>query len=135
MNTYSTSKSSPIPRHVAVLGAAGGLNQGILSGYRAAGIGFTAIVRSRPERIQNIPSGARVEVVSSLANKSALESSFSGADAVLTALGVTPTSDDETALLSRNMARVEQAMLAANVERVVLMNSLLSPLLASFPVC
>ena len=133
MTTATTSKSSLLPRHVAVLGAAGGLGQGILSECRAAGIGFTAIVRSRPERIQNIPGGSRVEVVSSLANQSALTTSFSGADVVLTALGVTPTSYDETALLSRNMETFEQAMLAANVERVVLMNTLLSPLPGKLP--
>ena len=45
-----------MPRHVAVIGAAGGLGQGILSVCRAEGIDFTAIVRSRPERITDVPS-------------------------------------------------------------------------------
>ena len=36
-----------LPRHVAVIGAAGGLGQGILSVCRGEHIAFTAIVRSR----------------------------------------------------------------------------------------
>jgi hypothetical protein len=43
-----------LPCHVAVLGAAGGLGQGILSVCRAEGVNFTAIVRSRPERITDV---------------------------------------------------------------------------------
>ena len=81
----------PYPRHVAVVGAAGGLGQGILTVCRDEGVGFTAIVRSRPERITNVPSGSRVAVVPSLADRSALSAAFAGADAVLTALGVTAT--------------------------------------------
>ena len=49
----------PLPHHVAVIGAAGGLGQGILDVCRTEGIGFTAIVRSRPERITNVPRGSR----------------------------------------------------------------------------
>src|SRR5213075_205767 len=55
----------PRPRHVAVVGAAGGLGQGILSVCRDQGIGFTAIVRSRPERITNVPRGSQIAVVPS----------------------------------------------------------------------
>ena len=47
----------PLPHHVAVIGAAGGLGQGILDVCRAEGIGFTAIVRSLRERITNVPRG------------------------------------------------------------------------------
>src|SRR5947209_2617493 len=50
----------PLPHHVAVIGAAGGLGQGILDVCRTEGIGFTAIVRSRPERITNVPRGSRI---------------------------------------------------------------------------
>src|SRR5919197_2766308 len=100
----------PLPHHVAVIGAAGGLGQGILSVCRAEGIGFTAIVRSRPERITDVPSGSRVAMVSSLADRHALTVALAGADAVLTALGVTSTSQDRSALLSENMETVEQAM-------------------------
>lgn len=50
--------SRPLPGHVAVIGAAGGLGQGIVKICRAEGIGFTAIVRSRPERITEVPGGA-----------------------------------------------------------------------------
>ncbi|MEO0987472.1 MAG: NAD(P)H-binding protein [Cyanobacteria bacterium J06639_14] len=114
------------PRHVAVVGAAGGLGQALLSLCREAGIGFTAIVRSRPERITEIPPGSRVAVVTSLADYPALTAAFDGADVVLTALGVTSTSRDPEALLSENMATVEQAMLAAGVQRIVLINTLLS---------
>ncbi len=53
----------PLHRHVAVIGAAGGLGQGILDVCRTEGIGFTAIVRSRPERITNVPRGSRIAVV------------------------------------------------------------------------
>src|SRR3954465_2678778 len=59
-----------LPRHVAVIGAAGGLGQGILSVCRAENVAFTAIVRSRPERITGVPGKSRVLVVSSLADQS-----------------------------------------------------------------
>jgi putative NADH-flavin reductase len=111
---------------VAVIGAAGGLGQAILSVCREEGIGFTAIVRSRPERITEVPPGSRVAVVSSLADRYALTVAFAGADAVLTALGVTSTSQDRSALLSENMETVEQAMLTAGVDRIVVTNTLLT---------
>lgn len=116
----------PLPRHVAVLGAAGGLGRGILGVCRAEGIGFTAIVRSRPERVTDLPPGCRVAVVPSLADRPALTAAFAGTDAVLTALGVTATSRERSALLSEHMATVEQAMGAAGVDRIVLMNTLLN---------
>jgi putative NADH-flavin reductase len=116
------------PRHVAVIGAAGGLGQGILTGCRDEGVGFTAIVRSRPERITNVPPGSRVAVVASLGDLSSLTAAFAGADAVLTALGVTATSQDRTASLSANMDTVEQAMLDAAVCRIVMINTLLTSL-------
>ncbi|MBE9067650.1 NAD(P)H-binding protein [Leptolyngbya cf. ectocarpi LEGE 11479] len=118
--------SQPLPRHVAIIGAAGGLGQALLNLCREAGIGFTAIVRSRPERITNIPPGSRVAVVPSLADRSALTAAFAGADAVITALGVTSTSQERAALLSKNMATVEQAILSAGIKRVILINTLLS---------
>lgn len=59
----------PLLRHVAVVGAAGGLGRGILKVCRAEAIGFTAVVRSRPERIREVPDGSRVAVVSSLADR------------------------------------------------------------------
>jgi putative NADH-flavin reductase len=108
------------------MGAAGGLGQGILSVCREEGIGFTAIVRSRPERIADVPSGSRVVVVSSLADRAGLTEAFRGADAVLTALGVTSTSGDRSAYLSANMLTVEQAMNAAGVDRIILINTVLS---------
>jgi putative NADH-flavin reductase len=111
---------------VAVIGAAGGLGQGILSVCREEGIDFTAIVRSRPERITDVPPGSRVAVVSSLADRYALTVALAGVDAVLTALGVTSTSRDRSALLSENMETVEQAMLTAGVDRIVVTNTLLT---------
>ena len=90
--------SRPLPHHVAVIGAAGGLGQGILRVCRAEGIGFTAIVRSRPERITDMPEGSRVTVVASLADQDALTKAFSKTDAVLTALGVTSASFDRSAV-------------------------------------
>ncbi len=116
----------PLPRHVAVIGAAGGLGQGILRVCRAQGVGFTAIVRARPERIADAPDGSRVAVVTSLADQDALTRAFAGADAVLTALGVTSTSRDGSALLSRNLATVEAAMLAAGVDRLIVINTILT---------
>ncbi len=68
-----------LPHHVAVIGAAGGLGQGILRICRAEGIAFTAIVRSRPERIVNVPPRSKVAVVTSLADRAALSKAFSGA--------------------------------------------------------
>ena len=116
----------PLPLQVAVIGAAGGLGKGILSVCRSAGIRFTAIVRSRPERITDVPTGSRVTVIQSLADGPALTEAFSGADAVLTALGVTATSREYSALLSPNMGTIEESMLAAGVDRIVTVNSLLT---------
>ena len=118
----------PYPRHVAVVGAAGGLGQGILTVCRDEGVGFTAIVRSRPERITNVPSGSRVAVVPSLADRSALSAAFAGSDVVLTALGVTVTSRDPSASLAANMESVERSMIDAGVDRVVVINTLLTSL-------
>jgi NAD(P)-dependent dehydrogenase (short-subunit alcohol dehydrogenase family) len=115
-------------RHVAVLGAAGGLGQGILSACREQGLGFTAIVRSRPERITAVPAGSRVAVVTSLADGPALTDAFAGADAVITALGVTATSRDRSASLAANMSCVERAMQDATVRRIVIINTLLAPI-------
>lgn len=114
-----------LPHHVAVIGAAGGLGQAILRVCRAEGIGFTAIVRSRPERIIDVPAGSKVALVTSLADRTALTKAFSGADVVLTALGVTSTSDERSAMLSENAAEVEAAMLAAGVDRILIINTLL----------
>jgi hypothetical protein len=128
MTTNTAEQSRPLPTHVAVFGAAGGLGQGILSVCREEGVGFTAIVRSRPERVTDVPWGSRVAVVPSLADHHALTAALAGADAVLTALGVTSTSRDRSALLSANTETLEQAMLAAGVDRIVVINTLLSSL-------
>lgn len=118
--------SRPLPRHVAVIGAAGGLGQGVLRVCRAEEVGFTAIVRSRPERITDVPAGSRVAVITSLADRSALTEAFSGADAVLTVLGTTSTSYDPSSLLSQNMAAVEDSMSAAGVDRIIMINTLIA---------
>jgi len=95
---------------------------------RAEGIDFTAIVRSRPERIAAVPGRSRVVVVESLADGTALADAFSGTDAVLTALGVTATTHDRPALLSANMATVKESMIAGGVDRIVMINTLLTSL-------
>ena len=64
-------------------------------------------------------------VVTSLADRAALTEAFSGAGVVLTALGVTPTSNERSAMLSENATEVEGAMLAAGVERIIIINTLL----------
>lgn len=119
-------RSLPLPRHVAVIGAAGGLGQGVLNICRAEGIAFTAIVRSRPERVSEVPKGSRVAVVTSLADRTALDEAFSGADAVLAVLGTTSTSDDRSAFLSANMATVEGAMSDAGVDRILMINTMVA---------
>jgi putative NADH-flavin reductase len=128
MTTTKSSSSRPMPRHVAVIGAAGGLGQGILSVCRTEGIDFTAIVRSRPERVAAVPGRSRVVVVESLADGVALTDAFSGTDAVLTALGVTATTHDRSALLSANMVTVRESMIAAGVDRIIMINTLLTSL-------
>ena len=124
----SANLSCRFPHHVAIIGAAGGLGQGILRVCRAEGIGFTAIVRSRPERVTDLPNGSRVVVVTSLADGAALTKAFSGSDAVLTATGLTPTSFDSPALLSVNMPTVEASMNSAGIGRIVVINTLLATL-------
>jgi NAD(P)-dependent dehydrogenase (short-subunit alcohol dehydrogenase family) len=124
--SIAASQSRALPHQVAVIGAAGGLGQGILSVCRAEGIRFTAIVRARPERITEVPDGSRVVAVQSLADRAALTDAFSGAGAVLTALGVTSTSKDRSALLSANMDTVEESMVAAGVDRIIVTNTLLA---------
>ena len=108
----------------SVLRAASGKASSECAGLR--GIGFTAIVRSRPERITDLPGGSRVALVRSLADGAALTDAFSGSGAVLTALGVTATTHERSALLSANMAAVEESMLAAGVDRIIVINTLLS---------
>ena len=122
----SDNPSRPLPHHVAVIGAAGGLGQGILRVCRAEGIGFTAIVRSRPERITDLSNDSRVVVVTSLADRTSLTEAFSAADAVLTATGLTSMSFDSSALLSVNMPTVEESMNAAGVDRIIVINTLLT---------
>lgn len=122
----TTTSNKTLPRHLAVIGAAGGLGQGILNMCRAEGVGFTAIVRSRPERITDIPEGSRVAVVTSLADLSALTDAFSGADAVISAIGTTATSSDPSARMSENMPVVKEAMLAAGVDRILLINTMVA---------
>jgi NAD(P)-dependent dehydrogenase (short-subunit alcohol dehydrogenase family) len=131
--TGSAARAHTTPRHVAVIGAAGGLGQGILRVCRAEGVGFTAIVRSRPERIGAIPEGSRAVIVPSLSDQGALTAAFRGADAVLTAMGVTTTSGDRGALLSANMATLEAAMIAAGVDRILVINTLLTSLPGARP--
>lgn len=115
-----------MPGHVAIIGAAGGLGKAILEICREKGATFTAIVRSRPERIEDVPTGSRVAVVTSLAEKAALADAFRGADAVISAMGVTSASHDRSALQSCNMPTIEAAMQDAGVQRIVITNTLLS---------
>ncbi len=126
MKPHNDGEPRALPRRVAIIGAAGGLGQGILSACRAKGVEFTAIVRSRPERIVNVPSGSRVAVVASLDDRAALTAAFSGADAVLTAMGVTPTSHDRSSLFSANVSAVRGSMLDAGVDRLIVINTLLA---------
>ncbi len=113
------------PQRVAVIGAAGGLGQGILSVCRAENIAFTALVRSRPERIADVSSPSRVAVVPSLADRDALTEAFSDADAVIAAMGVTAHSNDASSRLSANMDIVEASMTAAGVDRILMINTAL----------
>jgi len=124
MTDHTAPSSQPLPRHVAVIGAAGGLGQGILSVCRIENIAFTAIVRSRPERITDVPDGSRVVVVKSLADSTALTEAFTGTDAVITAMGVTSASSDSSALLSANIATIEASMTTAGVDRLIIINTI-----------
>jgi NAD(P)H-binding len=117
--------SRRLPLHVAVIGAAGGLGQGILNVCRAENVAFTAIVRSRPERITGVPGKSRVLVVSSLADRAALTEAFSEADTVIAAIGVTQASNERSVLLSANMPSVEASMTAAGCDRILMINTLL----------
>src|SRR5690349_12760436 len=81
---------------------------------------------ARGQSASLIPPSSRVVVVTSLADRAALENAFSGADAVLSAVGVTSTSRDRPALLSANMDTVEQAMLAAGVDRIIVIDTLVA---------
>jgi putative NADH-flavin reductase len=115
-----------MPRHVAIIGAAGGLGKGIIDICRNEGIAFTAVVPSRPERIESVPAGSRVAIVKSLADQAAVIDAFSGADVVISTMGVTSASHDPSALHSINMASVENSMAAGDVDRIIITNTLLS---------
>lgn len=65
-------------------------------------------------------------VIKSLADQDGLTNAFTGTAAVIAALGVTATSFDRSALISRNTGTVEAAMLAAGVDRLLIVNSLLT---------
>lgn len=121
---FNTSRA--MPRHVAIIGAAGGLGQSILSICREENISFTAIVRSRPERITNLPSGSRVAVVPSLSDSALLTEAFIGADVVITTMGVTSSSNNKSALLSANIHNVVASMKNASVDRIVIINTILA---------
>lgn len=114
------------PRRVAVLGAAGGLGQALLEVCREQNISFTAVVRSRPERIGHGPLGSRVAVVPNLAATSDLAAAFAGADAVISAIGVTGSSNDSAALLSHHMKSLAEALKTAGVDRLLLISTLLT---------
>jgi len=122
----NANESRPMPGHVAIIGAAGGLGKGIIEVCRAEAIPFTAIVRSRPERIADVPTGSRVTVITSLADKAALTHAFLGADVIISAMGVTSKSKDASALHSVNMPTIEASMHDAGVERIIITNTLLS---------
>lgn len=127
MTTATTNNEARhLPRHVAVIGAAGGLGKAVLDICRDEGIGFTAIVRSRPERIAEVPAGSRVVVVPTLEDRAALADAFAGADAVLAVLGTTSTSYDRSALLSANIVTVEGAMSDAGVDRILVINTMVA---------
>jgi nucleoside-diphosphate-sugar epimerase len=116
----------PFPKSVCVIGAAGGLGSGILAVCRANQIPFTAVVRSRPERIVDVPAGSRVVVVTSLGDRAALADAFRGTEAVLSANGPTSTSSDPSAFFSSNFTAIEGACHDASVSRVVIVNSIAS---------
>lgn len=126
--TATTSPPRRLPGRVVVIGGAGGLGQGVLRVCRAERIDFTAIVRSRPERITDVPGRSRVVVVESLADEAALTDAFSGTDVVLTALGVTTATHDRPALFSANMPTIKASMIAAGVDRIIMINTLLASL-------
>jgi len=115
-----------MPRSVAIIGAAGGLGNGLIEVCRQEGISFTAIVRSRPERVRDVPVGSRVAVVTSLADQTQLTDAFRGADVVISAMGVTAATGDPSALHSANMAVIEASMVAAAVDRIIIINTVLS---------
>ncbi len=122
---YRDFSKTRMPKHVAVIGAAGGLGQGVLSECIAANVSFTAIVRSGPERITKVPPGSRVAVVSSFHDESALREALEGVDALLIVSGVTAGTSDDKALLSKNLHNVRAAMNGAKIKRVLVINTLI----------
>ncbi len=77
-STTDNKASRPLPHHVAVIGAAGVLAR-VFSVCRGEGFGFTAIVRSSPERMTEVPASSRIAVLTFLADRVALTVGFSGA--------------------------------------------------------
>lgn len=119
-----TPTQMPLPKSVCVIGAAGGLGGGILAVCCSHNIPFTAVVRSRPERITDVPAGSRVVVVTSLADRAALADAFRGTEAVLSANGPTAASCDPSSFFSTNFAAIEGACHDASVTRLVIVNSI-----------
>jgi putative NADH-flavin reductase len=99
---------------LTIFAATGGIGRQLLSQAIDAGHDVTAVAR-HPEKLPAGPRTVRADLAA--ADPGTLESAVQGADAVLSALG--PRSASEIGIVSRGTGAIVDAMMAANVRRIV----------------
>ena len=127
------SQSRPRPHHAAVIGAAGGLGQGMLGVIRAAGISLAAIGGTQAGSRLTGRAERRISrrcCPVSPPIRPALTDAFAGAYAVRTAIGVTATTHERLRLArGRHRPRWRVQRLAARqTTGIVMINTLITAL-------
>jgi uncharacterized protein YbjT (DUF2867 family) len=108
---------------LTVLGATGGVGRRLLAQALAAGHDVTAVAR-RPEAVPIPADSHRLRVVGvdlGSAEASTLVTALEGSDAVLSAVG--PTGRSGTGIAARATATVVASMVAADVQRLVVVSA------------
>ena len=103
---------------LTIVGATGGIGRQLLEQAVAAGHDVTAAVRNPQKLSVAVPS---VTVDLAAPDPAALQTAIEGADAVLSALG--PRRLSEAGIVSQGTRAIVQAMLAADVRRIIVVSA------------